>query len=106
MAFSIQVLGGAILLWQAFLKEAVWEGEEEEEEASYDKDGACCAHAGHGPGQLMVERYGVVAGKQGQYGLVEHQDGEKHQNTCRDGGRSPREGEIGGNHCQCSQPCI
>lgn len=80
-------------MWQAFLPGAEGEGEEDEEEASQDENGSGRAHAGHGPGQVVVHGDGVVAGQQGQDGLMEHQDGQQDQDTCCTG---PTAGYGGG----------
>lgn len=77
---------------QALLPGAVGQSQQEEEEAGQDEDGPRHAHAGHGPGQLVVQGDGVIAGQQRQHGLVEHQDGEKDQDTWGRGGR--RHGRI------------
>ena len=78
----MKTLGGAIVsLRQAFPEGAVREGEQEEEDPREDEDGAGGAHAGHGPGELVVQRHGVVAGQQGQHRLVEHHDGQQDEKT-------------------------
>lgn len=69
-------------MWQAFLPGAEGEGEDDEEESAQDENGSGRAHAGHGPGQMVVHGYGEVAGQQGQDGLMEHQDGQEDQDTC------------------------
>lgn len=69
-------------MWQAFLPGAEGEGEDDEEEPPQDENGSGRAHAGHGPGQVVVHRHGAVAGQQGQDGLMEHQDGQEDQDTC------------------------
>lgn len=67
---------------QAFLPGAEGEGESDEDEPSQDENGSGRAHAGHGPGQMVVHGHRVVAGQQGQDGLMEHQDGQEDQDTC------------------------
>lgn len=76
------MLGGAVHVWQAFLPGAEGEGEDDEEESSQDKNPSGRAHAGHRPGQLVVDGDGVVTGQQGQEGLVEHQHSQEDQYTC------------------------
>lgn len=69
------------MLWQTLLPGVVRQGQQEEEDASHDEDGPRYPHAGDGPGQLVVQGDGVIAGQQRQHRLVEHQDGEEDQDT-------------------------
>lgn len=88
-------LGGAVLVLQAFLPGAERKCKQGEENTSYHQDGPRGAHAGHGPGEFMVQRHLVVAGEQRKNRLVEDQHGEKDQDTwcaCvgREGGKKKR----------------
>lgn len=59
--WASHVLGSAaVALRQTFLPGAVGEGEDQEKDPPHDEDGPSEAHTGHGPGELVVERYGVV----------------------------------------------
>ena len=57
---SIVLGSAAVALRQTFLPGAIGEGEDQEKDPPHDEDGPSEAHTGHGPGELVVERYGVV----------------------------------------------
>lgn len=82
------MLGGAVLVRQAFLPGAEGEGEDDEEESTEHQNSSGRAHAGHRPGELVVHGDGVVTGQQGQDGLMEHQDRQEDQYTCTQGPES------------------
>lgn len=56
-------LAAAVLLREALLPGAAGQREQQEEDSSHDEDGARTAHAGHRPGELVVQGHRVVAGQ-------------------------------------------
>jgi len=71
----------AAVLTEAPPPGAVGQRQQQEEDAAHDEDGARAADARHRPGQLVVEGNRVVAGQEGQDGLVEHDQSDEHQST-------------------------
>ncbi|TNN73929.1 hypothetical protein EYF80_015946 [Liparis tanakae] len=71
----------AAVLTEAPPPGAVGQRQQQEEDAAHDEDGAGAADARHRPGQLVVEGNRVVAGQEGQDGLVEHHQSDEHQST-------------------------
>lgn len=63
-----------------------WQSQQQEEDATYDKDSASAADTGHGPGELMMERNCVVTGEEEQDRLMEDQQGEEDQESWGDRG--------------------
>lgn len=75
-------LAAAVLLREAPLPGAVGQRQQQEEDPAHDEDGPRAADARHRPGELVVEGNRVVAGQEGQDGLVEDHQREKHHGTC------------------------
>lgn len=61
---------------------AVGQRQQQEEDPTHDEDAPRTANARHRPGELVVERNRVVAGQEGQDGLVENYQGDKNQDAC------------------------
>lgn len=74
-------LDGAVLVRQAFLPGAEGKREQGKENPPHHQDGPRRAHAGHRPGQFVVQRHLVVAGEQRKHRLVEDQHGEENQDA-------------------------
>lgn len=72
-------LAAAVLVRETLLPGAAGQRQQQEEDSSHDEDGAGTAHARHRPGELVVQGHRVVAGQQGQDGLVEDQHAQEHQ---------------------------
>lgn len=75
-------LAAAVLLRETPLPGAVGQRQQQEEDPAHDEHRPRAADARHRPGELVVERNRVVAGQEGQHGLVENHQREKHHGTC------------------------
>lgn len=67
---------------ETLLPGAAGQRQQQEQDPPHDENGPRASETRHGPGELVVERDGVVAGQQRQDGLVENQKRQQHQNTC------------------------
>lgn len=74
-------LTAAVLLRETPPPGAVGQRQQQEEDPTQDEDSPRAADARHRPGELVVERNRVVAGQEGQDGLVKYHQTEKHHDA-------------------------
>lgn len=83
-------LSAAVLVRETPLPRAVGQRQQQEEDPAHNQDRPGAADARHRPGEVVGKRHGVLAGKQGQHGLVEDQQGQQHQDPCSGDRRARR----------------
>lgn len=74
-------LAAAVRVREAPPPGAVGQRQQQEQQPTDDEDAARTAETRHGPGELVVEGDGVVAGQEGQDGLVEDDEAQQHQDA-------------------------
>lgn len=72
-------LAAAVLMRETPLPGAAGQRQQQEEDPAHNKNRSGAADARHGPGEVVGKRHRVLTGEQGQHGLVEDQQRQKHQ---------------------------